>query len=605
MSVHTFGPLADRLLGRYASVASDLVIVDAGNSEQAIHRIVALRWAGVPFAVLAEIPNAPNELVRMIGPQVVTQCPTNDERISFYTGLKLGEFKLNDKRLDEFTAMDAAAWDRLSMILQLAPTILTRSQAERARLVARFPFVANRDVRIAPAVDGSIPPFEHRASERVVVWAPSKSAPELAIYATALQDMHTPLTIVCREGSVPDSRAAFVQPQAAQAALELADVVVDTDLYDPGSALAFAGRGLRVVAALDTGAHEHITEVSTYDPSDRASILGAVLRAFGRNPSQLSRPLPAIGEQTSVVEFVAERAPLVSIIIPTYNRLDMLPEALASVERQNYPNLEILVVNDGGESIESIVAEFPRAKALWRDHIPTKNPETGEPLFGGGSAMNVGMEAAKGTYVGFMADDDIIFPDHVSRMSDALEKSGKDFAHADIINGYLRPTAIPKKYEVYGYVLRLNEAADPWGLLVYNFLGVLSIMFRRSILAKTGLFEPDIPVTQDYEFWVRFSEYTDFVHVDRVTALYIMRLDQTQVITRDAAWHEVGFRTTYKLHPRPNRPLIEQRRARWMEHTKSTQHHRDVPHFEIAGAPYPLYVDPRLEAFTSQVELHP
>lgn len=603
MPAYAFGNFASRLVDRYNDLDSALLIIDADESAAAIHRVVAMKWEGTPFGVLFEIADAPQELIRMIGPQVVAQSPTNDERISFFTGLKLGEFKINDKRLDSFTSLDMAGWDRISMIAQLAPTIVVRSQTERMRLTSRFPFLTMRDVRVMAVADPNVPSFVSAGGEEIVVWGPARHALELAIYATALEDLHTPLTIVCREGTIPGSRARFVQPGAAASALRNARVVVDTEYYDPGTAIAFADRGVGVVAAAGTGAYEYVEELCSYDPTDRTSILSAVLGAFGRSSARMKAPLPKASKELRITEFLPESSPLVSVVIPTYNRLDMLPEALASVERQNYPNLEILVVNDGGESIEEIVARFPRARALWRDHIPTKNPETGEPLFGGGSAMNVGMEEAKGEYVSFMADDDIIFPDHISRLSDALEKSGKDFAHSDILNGYLRPKS-SGGYEVYGYVLRLNEAADPWSLLVYNYLGVLSIMFRRSALARTGLFEPDIPVTQDYEFWVRFQEHTDFVHVDRVTAFYIMRLDQTQVITRDAAWHEVGFRTTYKLHPRPNRPLVEERRARWMEQTKKTQHHRDVPRFEIAPASYPLYVDPRLEG-VAQAESHP
>lgn len=593
MAAQAFGNFASRLVNRYRELESELLIIDADESAAAIHRAVAMKWEGTPFAVLLEIPNAQAELMRMLGPQIVTQCPTNDERIVFFTKLKTGEFKINEKHIDSFADIDVPTSDRLSTIAQVAPAVVVRSQAERMRLSKRFPFLATRDVRVAAPADQSVPHFTSTRHEEIVVWAPGKHAYELAIFATALEDLLTPLTIVCREGSVPNSRARFLTPDDAAEVLSRAHVVVDTDFYDPGTAIAFAERGVVVVAVADTGANEYVDNLCTYDPADRGSILSAVLTALGRPVSRLRPGFPDVSKALRVTEFMAERTPLVSVVIPTYNRLDMLPEALASVERQSYPNLEILVVNDGGDSIEEIVARFPRAKALWRDHIPTKNPETGEPLFGGGSAMNVGMEAAKGEYVSFMADDDIIFPDHIARLSDALERSGKDFAHSDILNGYLRPAGTAK-YEIYGYILRLNQAADPWGLLVYNFLGVLSIMFRRSALARTGLFEPDIPVTQDYEFWVRFQEHTDFVHVDRVTAFYIMRLDQTQVITRDAAWHEVGFRTTYKLHPRPNRPLIEQRRAQWLEQTKTTQHHRDVPAFEVAPAPYPLYVDPRV-----------
>ena len=94
--------------------------------------------------------------------------------------------------------------------------------------------------------------------------------------------------------------------------------------------------------------------------------------------------------------------PLVSVIIPSYNRYDMLLNAIDSVKKQTYPNVEIIVVAD--------VCEDNRYDLLKDDKDITYiqiDKRAGNPCF----ARNTGIEISKGEYIAFLDDDDMWLPE--------------------------------------------------------------------------------------------------------------------------------------------------------------------------------------------------
>lgn len=93
--------------------------------------------------------------------------------------------------------------------------------------------------------------------------------------------------------------------------------------------------------------------------------------------------------------------PLVSIIIPTYNSSDYITETLTKLEKQTYPNFEIVIVNDGSKDNTSNVL---REYVLTHSRLIIINKENG----GVSSARNTGIRKAQGQFICFMDDDDEI-----------------------------------------------------------------------------------------------------------------------------------------------------------------------------------------------------
>ncbi|HBE6354991.1 TPA: glycosyltransferase family 2 protein, partial [Escherichia coli] len=101
--------------------------------------------------------------------------------------------------------------------------------------------------------------------------------------------------------------------------------------------------------------------------------------------------------------------PLVSIIIPTYNSSDYITETLTKLEKQTYPNFEIVIVNDGSKDNTSNVL---REYVLTHSRLIIINKENG----GVSSARNTGIRKAQGQFICFMDDDDEIDPNYLLKM---------------------------------------------------------------------------------------------------------------------------------------------------------------------------------------------
>ena len=95
--------------------------------------------------------------------------------------------------------------------------------------------------------------------------------------------------------------------------------------------------------------------------------------------------------------------PIVSVIMPTYNRASLLPKAIDSVFSQNYPDIELIVVNDGSTD------NTEEALEPYRDKITYIKKANG----GCGDAKNAGLKAANGKYITHLDDDDLMMPERI------------------------------------------------------------------------------------------------------------------------------------------------------------------------------------------------
>ena len=115
--------------------------------------------------------------------------------------------------------------------------------------------------------------------------------------------------------------------------------------------------------------------------------------------------------------------PLVSIIIPTYYRDEPLKWSIESALKQNYENIEVIVVDDSGEKYaREICSEYDV------EYIPHRCNKGGNP------ARNTGFTASQGKYIQFLDDDDVIFQDKIAKQVSLLEDSSVGVVYAGIID---------------------------------------------------------------------------------------------------------------------------------------------------------------------------
>jgi len=210
-----------------------------------------------------------------------------------------------------------------------------------------------------------------------------------------------------------------------------------------------------------------------------------------------------------------QHPPLVSVIVPTYNRPEMLVQSIQSILDQTYRNHEIIVINDGGLEVESIVAWLNQQQNItYVRHGRNR---------GLGAARNTGIKLARGKYLAYLDDDDIFYPDHLETLVSFLETSDYRVAYTDA----LRALQVKKhgRYAIVERALLHSNDFDPDRLLVANQFPVLCLMHERACLEQAGLFDETLTTHEDWDLWIRLSFRDTFFHLRKVTGEYSWRND--------------------------------------------------------------------------------
>lgn len=183
--------------------------------------------------------------------------------------------------------------------------------------------------------------------------------------------------------------------------------------------------------------------------------------------------------------------PMVSVIIPTYNRPRWLPEAIDSVLAQTYPNLEIIVVNDGStDNTEEVLSPY-------MDKIVYLYKENGGPA----SAVNAGLEVAEGKYISRLDDDDLILERKLELQVKKFEENpslglvATDWHEIDENGDIIRTVKVPD-FERYGILLTL---------LLEDIFCQPTVMVKKECHHKVGLYRDGY--AQDYDMWIRIARH--------------------------------------------------------------------------------------------------
>jgi len=387
----------------------------------------------------------------------------------------------------------------------------------------------------------------------VVVYAPHQRGDELGVVVTALGDLPLPVTVIALDAPRLPSPLRFVPTDDAAAALARARVIVDATSGDPGVARSLARLGRPLVVNSVDGAAELLENVAVYEPWLRASLLSAVSDALGSGPPRVrGHQPPDQPASRPAIDRIGARTPLVSVIVTTYDRPVALGDALASIERQSYPAIEIIVVNDAGPDVRDVVARAPRARLI--DQPENRGPAAGR---------NAGLRAATGEYAIFFDDDDEMFPDHVGALAGALERSGLDVAYGQMLNAFTA-SRNGEHYQierVLAHVALLDNLEIQWG----GSLATTAVMFRRRLIDEIGYVDESLVANEDYEFWIRLAAGRACARVAAVTSLYFVRTDGGNRSNQNARQRYLdAHRAIFAKHP-SSRPLVNAGRAAMLQ----------------------------------------
>ncbi len=222
------------------------------------------------------------------------------------------------------------------------------------------------------------------------------------------------------------------------------------------------------------------------------------------------------------------RPPMVSVIVPTFNRPERLREALQSVLAQTYQDFEIIVVNDGTSDIRPVLNALNAGGRI--------TSITHDRNRGLAAARNSGLRAAKGKYVAYLDDDDRYLPDHLETLVTFLEQSECNAAYTDAWR--VHETLQQGRYAEQARDLPYSHDFNPANLLISNFFPVLCVMHERACLDDVGLFDESLFAHEDWDLWIRMATKYPFAHIRRTTAEFTWRMDGSSMTS--------GSRDTYR-----------------------------------------------------------
>ncbi len=187
--------------------------------------------------------------------------------------------------------------------------------------------------------------------------------------------------------------------------------------------------------------------------------------------------------------------PLISIIIPTYNREKEIIETLKSIQKQSYKKFECIIVDDGSlDNTENVISNLIEVDSRF---VFFKRPS--EYKRGGNGARNYGIDLSKGDYIQFFDSDDLMLKDNLKLKLEAILKYDLDLSW-----GWYKNIAEIKQTEVTYNNIVVSQDEFIYHFFVRNFwIGCTAALWKREIIVNGGLFNEDLLKSQDYEFNLR------------------------------------------------------------------------------------------------------
>lgn len=203
--------------------------------------------------------------------------------------------------------------------------------------------------------------------------------------------------------------------------------------------------------------------------------------------------------------------PVVSVIIPTYNRETLIARSIQSVLNQSYQNFEVIVIDDDStDGTKGIVESFSDKRIRY---IQIENNR------GAGAARNIGIQRSKGKFIAFQDSDDEWLSEKLEKHMFVFEKqlSNIGVVYSDmqrvLKNGktkyHLSPKVIPGRL--------INPTTRFYQVYM---LGIASAVIKKECFDQVGYFNEKLPSLEDLELFIRLSKQYDFYHIQEPLVKY-------------------------------------------------------------------------------------
>ena len=198
--------------------------------------------------------------------------------------------------------------------------------------------------------------------------------------------------------------------------------------------------------------------------------------------------------------------PLVSVIIPTYNRAYCIENAVRSVLNQEYENMEILVLDDGStDHTDTVISEIGDKRICYR-----KN----QTNCGAAATRNIGIQLAKGEYIAFQDSDDIWLEGKLQRQIQMIENSTCGMVYSCFEREF--PDGRLEKVPRDGIQEEAKQGMIYPYLLAESYISTQTMLVRKEILQQIHGFDEAMKSYEDYDLAIRIAKCCQIGFINEV-----------------------------------------------------------------------------------------
>jgi len=208
--------------------------------------------------------------------------------------------------------------------------------------------------------------------------------------------------------------------------------------------------------------------------------------------------------------------PLISVIIPVKGRINVFKEAIESIYNQTYKNFEIIVSETSPEKETETIIENFKNKGLNITHLKNTDDTKGISY-----SRNRAIEISNGEYITFLDSDDLWYPKKLELQLQKYEQSPNlGLLYHDVISFDNNRKAPDHNYFYF------NESKPYKGKCFlnlytsYNIIPTSSVMTKKEVLEKIGLFDENLSANEDRDLWIRISQKYDIDYIDQPLGKY-------------------------------------------------------------------------------------
>lgn len=226
--------------------------------------------------------------------------------------------------------------------------------------------------------------------------------------------------------------------------------------------------------------------------------------------------------------------PLVSVICLCHNHVDFLTEAIQSVWAQSYPNIELIVVDDGStDGSKAAINQLLDGRNTAFIDIPDS--------IGNCAAFNKGFQQSKGAFVVDLAADDVLLPERISKGYQSLSDGHADVSFCDVmlIDASGRKLRSHYRRNTNGQLVEHVPQGDLYLKLIQRyFISPPSMMMSRKVLETLEGYDASLDY-EDFDFWIRSSRDHRYVFTDAI-------LVNKRELPDSLGKKQFGYRTRYQ-----------------------------------------------------------